>query len=800
MAELERMNGFHSDPELYTIGSDVEMEGDGTDGKKKTCSSDPETTPSSEHKKLASDHGKPFATSESSMSATSPCDFPSSFLPPSALDDGVSSASESASASAATGDGGSGNTQGALVRSLMQQMRLSRMYELRFIMHSHHVTGAQDKRQRLERHLHRQRESDVADGSLSHSISLEDFVNALCSSDTDGESDGAWEDDVGYEATDYSCTSTEDEDDVPSTQGTGELESEIDSRSSQDASVNPSDELLQQLETARANGEVQVMPTITESGASDQEQSRPATAPRVHASDEPRQMTSTSTPTEIHLSQEGHSVLAEQSQQQVQRDLSQVQALSRVSEIRERLSQPPPVVPRQRPLRRQPPPVAPRPRRTQPQADIHSLDALRTRGVVGERLSSAMFMQTLSSTMATQQQRTASATATASPVTPPTWRQLQTQQQQPRQSHTSQEQAQDFVRAPDMPYVSRLLQPTVSAPANTATMVADQVTDDLTNLLTRRLVQTMLGGEYRTVLEVHLQRRTSSDVQRIVRRSAEAAARSPRSHRAGGRATRAAAAAMSAATASGSTVSSSHTPQQQQFQQSRRSFAQLIRDASSVFRSARGASASSQAPAPPPPPSEEFMSQQSPALEFAPPPPFPRPQHPPVPPHTEQHQARHHPPPLSQQAQTQAQIGVGANSRAIHSLRHEVDELSRQFGEMMSMVRMTYNLQLDTMRAVRQEVSAGLHYGGAAHASTEGVAASSAVTLTTTAPTAPPTAPQVEHGNTCVVCMGVAADTVMYRCGHLCACFACAQQLKEHGHSCPCCRAPVVDFIRVYRS
>jgi hypothetical protein len=37
--------------------------------------------------------------------------------------------------------------------------------------------------------------------------------------------------------------------------------------------------------------------------------------------------------------------------------------------------------------------------------------------------------------------------------------------------------------------------------------------------------------------------------------------------------------------------------------------------------------------------------------------------------------------------------------------------------------------------------------------------------------------------NQCVVCLEGTANTVMYRCGHLCACLACALDLKVRLHA-----------------
>nr|XP_022342739.1 E3 ubiquitin-protein ligase NEURL1B-like [Crassostrea virginica] len=54
--------------------------------------------------------------------------------------------------------------------------------------------------------------------------------------------------------------------------------------------------------------------------------------------------------------------------------------------------------------------------------------------------------------------------------------------------------------------------------------------------------------------------------------------------------------------------------------------------------------------------------------------------------------------------------------------------------------------------------------------------------------------------NHCVVCRDEVSNSVIYNCGHMCICQACGIQLKNRNSTCPVCRAPIRDIIRVYRN
>jgi len=55
----------------------------------------------------------------------------------------------------------------------------------------------------------------------------------------------------------------------------------------------------------------------------------------------------------------------------------------------------------------------------------------------------------------------------------------------------------------------------------------------------------------------------------------------------------------------------------------------------------------------------------------------------------------------------------------------------------------------------------------------------------------------------CSVCLERQIDSVLYTCGHMCMCYECAVGVRfagTEGGSCPICRQPIKDVIRIYRS
>uniref|UniRef100_A0A1I8J2F1 CCR4-NOT transcription complex subunit 9 n=1 Tax=Macrostomum lignano TaxID=282301 RepID=A0A1I8J2F1_9PLAT len=126
---------------------------------------------------------------------------------------------------------------------------------------------------------------------------------------------------------------------------------------------------------------------------------------------------------------------------------------------------------------------------------------------------------------------------------------------------------------------------------------------------------------------------------------------------------------------------------------------------------------------------------------------------------------------------------TAAVNRQLHSVQRELTDLRRT-------LRLLLGNQLETQRMIRQEVSAALQATGIAQPS---------VALPTMSQQPQPPAASV--AGACLICLSSQADTVMYRCGHLCLCSMCTARMKEAAPggrmSCPVCRAPVVDTVRM---
>jgi len=102
---------------------------------------------------------------------------------------------------------------------------------------------------------------------------------------------------------------------------------------------------------------------------------------------------------------------------------------------------------------------------------------------------------------------------------------------------------------------------------------------------------------------------------------------------------------------------------------------------------------------------------------------------------------------------------------------------------MQHMLQMMYSMQMDMQRCLRQEVASSL----AGNLTVNGASSNQPV-----------------NSGHCTVCLTADADTVLYRCGHLCVCYMCGLNLRQNAthnrFTCPICRAPVDDILRIYRS
>uniref|UniRef100_J3ML34 RING-type domain-containing protein n=2 Tax=Oryza brachyantha TaxID=4533 RepID=J3ML34_ORYBR len=109
-------------------------------------------------------------------------------------------------------------------------------------------------------------------------------------------------------------------------------------------------------------------------------------------------------------------------------------------------------------------------------------------------------------------------------------------------------------------------------------------------------------------------------------------------------------------------------------------------------------------------------------------------------------------------------------------VRSEMAQVHHEIYELRKLVESCIASQVKIQHSIKEEVCSALREAGLM-------------------PSQPDTT--AKRGS-CCICHQTQVDSLLYRCGHMCTCFNCADQLKSSSRSCPICQSPIEDVVRAH--
>ncbi|KAL8515902.1 hypothetical protein ACS0TY_014561 [Phlomoides rotata] len=129
---------------------------------------------------------------------------------------------------------------------------------------------------------------------------------------------------------------------------------------------------------------------------------------------------------------------------------------------------------------------------------------------------------------------------------------------------------------------------------------------------------------------------------------------------------------------------------------------------------------------------------------------------------------------------------LGTEYEVINGLKIDMARLQQRMNDMQNMLEVCMGMQIELQRSIRQEVSAALNR--------------SIFSRDTSEDSLIHDESQWDHvrRGICCLCQDSKIDSLLYRCGHMCACAKCAENLVKSNGKCPMCQAPTVEAVRAY--